>query len=79
MEIHRSARKHGVGDQDMLHAIGHALAYEDAGENPDRILVIGPDRAGNLLELVVLTTTEGRRLVIHAMPMRARFARLIER
>ena len=58
VEIHRSARKHGVGDQDVLHAIGHALAYEDAGANPDRILVIGPDRAVNLLEVVVLTTTE---------------------
>ena len=63
----------------MLHAIGHALAYEDAGEDPDRLLVIGPDRAGNLLEVVVLTTREGHGLVIHAMPMRARFARLIER
>jgi len=79
VEIHRSARKHGVDDADMLHAIGYALAYEDAGEDPDRLLVIGSDRAGNLLEVVVLTTREGDGLVIHAMPMRARFARLIER
>jgi hypothetical protein len=63
----------------MLHAIAHALAYEDAGEDPDRLLVIGPDRAGNLLEVVVLTTHEGHGIVIHAMTMRARFARLIER
>ncbi len=79
MEIHRSARKHGVGDADIIHAIGHVLAYEDAGEDPDRLLVIGSDRAGNLLEVVVLTTSEGHGLVINAMPMRARFARLIER
>jgi hypothetical protein len=79
VEIHRSARKHGVDEPDTLHAIEHALAYEDAGENPDRLLVIGPDRAGNLLEVVVLTTSEGHGLVIHAMPMRGRFARLIER
>lgn len=77
MEIHQSARKHGVADEDVLHAINHALALEDAGEDPDRWLVIGPDRAGNLLEVVVLTTLEDSRLVIHAMPMRAKFRRLL--
>ena len=46
MEIHDSARKHGAADADILHAIDHALAFEDAGENPDRWLRIGPDTAG---------------------------------
>ncbi|MGA2925461.1 MAG: hypothetical protein ABSG43_05610 [Solirubrobacteraceae bacterium] len=53
-------------------------AIEDAGEDPDRWLVIGPDRAGNLLEAVILTTVEGNRLAIHAMPMRDKFRRLLE-
>lgn len=57
MEVHESARKHGVADEDILDAVDHALAIEDVGEEPDRWLVIGPDRAGNLLELVVLATT----------------------
>ena len=57
----------------------HALAIEDAGDEPDRWLVIGPDRAGNLLESVVLTTAEQAQLVIHAMPMRAKFRRLLDR
>ena len=78
MEIHHSARKHGVADEDVHHAISHALAIEDAGEDPDRWLVVGPDRAGNLLEVVVLTTLEGTQLAIHAMPIRAKFRRLIE-
>ncbi len=68
MEIHDSARKHGVVEG----------AIEDAGEDPDRWLVIGPDRAGNLLEVVVMTTVEGNQLVIHAMPMRDKFRRLLE-
>jgi hypothetical protein len=42
-------------------------------------LVIGPDRAGNLPEVVVLVTTEGTQLAIHAMRMRAKYRRLIER
>jgi hypothetical protein len=61
VEIHDSARKHGVADQDIVHAIDHALASEDAGEDPDRRLLIGPDTAGNLLEVVVLITAEGTR------------------
>jgi Ribbon-helix-helix protein, copG family len=37
---------------------------EDAGEDPDRWLLIGPDTAGNLLEVVVLITAEGAQVVI---------------
>lgn len=78
MEVHDSARKHGVADEDILHAIDHALAIEDAAEEPDRWLLIGADRAGNLLEIVVLTTNEDQQLVIHAMPMRAKYRRLLD-
>lgn len=77
MQVHAAARKHGVADEDILHATDHALAIEDAGEEPDRWLVIGPDRSGNLLEVVVLTTVEKTDLAIHAMPMRAKFRRLL--
>ena len=78
MEIHGSARKHGVVAADITHAVDSALAIEDAGEDPDRWLVIGPDRAGNLLEVVVMTTVENTQLAIHAMPMRAKFRKLLE-
>lgn len=78
MEVHKSAHNHGVVAQDSLHAIDHALAVEDAGEDPDRWLVFGPDRAGNLLEVVVMTTRDGGQLVIHAMPMGAKFRRLLD-
>lgn len=78
MEIHPSARRHGIIDDDMLHAIDHALVVDDLGEDPDRWFVIGPDRAANLLELVVLTTAEGDELIIHAMPVRAVYRKLLE-
>ncbi len=45
---------------------------------PDRWLVIGPDCAGNLLEVVVIRTVEGNQLAIHAMRMRAKFRRLLD-
>jgi hypothetical protein len=61
VEIHDSARKHGVADEDIVHAIDYALAIEDAGEGPDRWLLLGPDAAGNLVEVIVLITAEVRR------------------
>jgi hypothetical protein len=78
VEIHDSARKHGVADQDIVHAIDHALAIADAGEDPDRWLLIGPDTAGNLLEVLVVITAEGPQIAIHAMPMRDKYAKLLE-
>ena len=63
----------------MLHAVEHSLAIDDLGEDPDRWLVLGPDPAGNLIELVVLVSREGDEIIIHAMPMRPKYRRLLER
>jgi len=78
VEIHSSARRHGIADDDILHAIEHLLVVEDLGEDPDRWLVIGPDRAANLLEIVVHVTAESDELIIHAMPLRALYRKLLQ-
>jgi len=62
----------------MLHAVEHSLLVGDLGEDPDRWLVIGPDRAANLLEIVVLITAEGDEVIIHAMPLRPVNRKLLE-
>jgi len=77
VEIHSSARRHGVDDLDIQHAVEYSLAIEDIGEDPDRWLVIGPDRAGNLLEPVVLVDQRGE-IVIHAMALRPKYRKLLE-
>jgi hypothetical protein len=79
VEIHDSAHRHDVAEEDMLHAVEHSLVVDDLGEDPDRWLVLGPDTAGNLLELIVLISREGDEIIIHAMPMRPRYRRLLER
>jgi hypothetical protein len=78
VEIHSAARRHGIADDAILHAVHHTVAVEDIGEDPDRWLVIGPDPAGNLLELVVLVTVEGDQLIIHAMPLRTVYRELLD-
>jgi hypothetical protein len=50
---------------------------EEIADDPVRYLVLGPDRAGNLLELVVLDRPQGP-AVIHAMAMRPQYRRLLE-
>jgi hypothetical protein len=41
-------------------------------------LIIGPDTPANLREVVVMITAEGHWFAIHAMPMRDKYARLLE-
>lgn len=78
MEILPSARRHGITDTNIFHAIDNSLVTDDLGEEPDRWLIIGPDQAANLLELVVLINADGDELIIHAMHLRPTFQKLLE-
>jgi hypothetical protein len=77
VDIHPSARRHGVLDEDITYAFAHQAVSVFLGDEPDRWLVIGPSRAANFLELVVLITAEGDELVIHAMRMRPKYERFL--
>ena len=79
MEIHPSARRHGVLDDDIAHSLEHEVVSSDLDPDgdPPRVLVIGPDRAGNLLEVIVLVLADDRLLVIHAMKLRRQFYELL--
>lgn len=67
-----SARKHGVADGDMIHAFNHPIRADDLAEG--KTMLIGPDRAGNLLEIGVVNANSGP-LVIHAMRARSKYLR----
>ena len=81
VEFHRSASKHCVVTDDVQHAVANAFVVADMGddESPLRTLVLGPDRSGNMLEVIVLHFDDGREMVIHAMPMRADYRGLLAR
>jgi hypothetical protein len=49
---------------------------EEIDEDPTRYLVLGADRAGRLLELVVMDRPQGP-AVMHAMEMRAKYRTLL--
>jgi hypothetical protein len=68
VDIYRSARKHGVTDADIVHAVDHALGA--AEQDDGKVLYLGADRAGNMLEVVSVTRDDDTEIVIHAMRMR---------
>jgi len=70
-EILESARKHGVGDERILHAYEHPVrVFEIEGLT----MLIGADQAGRLLEVGV-ATAEGFDYIVHAMAARRAFLR----
>lgn len=75
MEIADSARKHGVADADILHAIAVPMRQIRQGE--DRVLIIGADRGGRLLEVVVIDPDTDDPAVVHAMALRRKFHRFL--
>lgn len=77
MEIHPSARKHAIADEDIEHAVKYALTIEDQAD--DTRLYLGPARSANLLEVVTIVRADGSELAIHAMRMRRKYQRLLPR
>ena len=73
MEVVPSALKHGIDAADIEHAWTSAIRlveYEYSGE--DRLLVIGPDQHGRMLELVAVPVGRPTR-IIHADRLRPKF------
>jgi len=66
-----SARKHGVRDEDMRHALRHHWKQIET-DDVARTVFIGPSAAGGPLETVVVYD-EARTVVIHAMVARRKY------
>lgn len=67
-----SARRHGISDEAIRHAVTHAIRLIDTD---DGVFVIGADVSGQLLELVAGPTEDDDLVVFHAMPLRTVNAR----
>ena len=71
MRIAETARKHGLKDEDMRHAARHAIKRWPMDDN--LAMLVGPDRAGNLLEVGVVNEDTDDPVIVHAMKCRQRF------
>jgi hypothetical protein len=66
-----SARKHGIDDNDMLHAYRNPIRVF---ELDDLVMLIGADESGQMLEIGV-AAAEGIEFIVHAMPASDKFLR----
>jgi len=69
------ARKHGITDVDILHAVRTALRR--VAMDAELTMLIGPASDGALLEIGVLDIDGDDPVVIHAMPLRPKFYRFL--
>lgn len=75
MRIGEPARKHGISDDDVWHAIRNMT--RTVSESDDLIMVIGPARSGMPLEIGILSPASDDPVVIHAMWLRPKFQRFL--
>jgi hypothetical protein len=75
VEIYPSARKHGVADADIEHAVSHAMSIDD--QEDDLRLYLGPARDASLIEVVTAVRPDNIEAAIHAMRMRPKYKRFL--
>jgi hypothetical protein len=68
--IAASARKHDVADADMIHAYRNPIRAFELDEG--LMMLIGPDHAGNMLEIGVVAGNPAP-VIVHAMRARPKF------
>ena len=81
MRCARSATKHGISTTDGIHAAENPLWIEPLDDQDDeqwRELRLGFDAKARLLETVVIVSSDGDELLIHAMKARPQYIQLLE-
>jgi len=76
VRIGNPARKHGITDPDIWHAVRHVMRLIAMDE--DLTMLIGPATDSALLEIGVVDLDGEDPVVIHAMTLRPRFHRFLQ-
>jgi hypothetical protein len=75
LTIHPSARKHGISDADIEHAVNHAMSIDD--QEDDLRLYLGPARNADLIEVATVVRGDHEEAAVHAMKMRPKYRRFL--
>lgn len=67
-----SARRHGVSDEDMLHAYSHPMRIFELDEG--LTMIIGANQAAIIYEIGIVDGVQAP-VIVHAMKARERFLR----
>lgn len=71
MRIAQTARKHGIADEDMSHAVRNPIAQWKLDD--DFTMRVGAARDGDLLEIGVLGIDTDDPVIVHAMGARPQY------
>jgi hypothetical protein len=71
VRIAQIARKQGIADEDMFHAVRNPIAQWRLGD--DFTMRVGPGRDGDLLEVGVLGIDTDDPVIVHAMRARPQY------
>lgn len=79
LRVHPAALKHGCSVESISHALDYALyaGVVDEDHDPPKLLIIGPDNGGNLLELFGGEFANGDLRIWHAMACRTCYLDLL--
>lgn len=79
MRVAASATKHGVSEEDGIHAASFPTWVASLDDDPAqwRELRLGFDTHARLLETVVVVASDGDELLIHAMKARSKYVDLL--
>ena len=72
VEILASARRHGISDDDIRHAVENSVAGGHGVDENDLMMLVGPDQSGNILEIGIVVTDDIE-YAIHAMRARTQY------
>ena len=79
MILRRSAFKHGLTEEEIRTAFDSPLLTGPLGDDhPQRILALGFDTVGRVLEIVALRYDDGSIEIIHAMKARKAYLDLLD-
>ena len=77
VEFNKSAFRHNISREDMLHALKNNIYAEMIEGLPEKYAVIGSDRAGNPLEIMLNPVDDSTICVFHAMRLRDSFIKML--
>ena len=75
LRISWSARKHGVADEDIEHAVDRAMGISD--QEDDLRLYLGPGRNADLIVVGGCHARDRDEVAIHAMKMRPKYRQFL--
>ena len=81
LDIRPSALRHGITSESIAHAVTLPLLVDNefSDGEPPKVLVLGPDAAGNVLEVIGMFFDDDTFTIFHAMPARTGYLRMLDR